>query len=252
MNIYLQYLFLGLTQGITEFLPVSSSGHLYLLESMGVGSKNLFENLLMHLATLLVVIIVFRKKIWEMLSHPTSKQSIFVLIATVPTAIIAGLIRYFLPDTGKFLPLMFVITSIFLFLPSIINKAQWKMQRTNLVRNALIVGISQGIACFNGISRSGATTSTMRMLGLSNEDSANICFILSIPIIIGSSAVELLTTNPLSNINFMPLLLAMAVSFASGFFAVKTFIKILKKQKLWIFSIYTLLLAIASFFIVSK
>lgn len=251
MNIYLQYFILGLTQGVTEFLPVSSSGHLYLLESLGIGKQSLIENLFMHLATLLVVIIVFRKKIWEMLKHPISKGK-FVIIATIPTAIIAGLIRYLVPEVGKLLPLMFVITSVFLIMPSIIKNRKWELDSKGMVTNAIIVGISQGIACFNGISRSGATTSTMRVLGISAEDSADICFILSIPIILGSSLVEVLTTKSISNINVLPLILALFVAFIAGLFAVKTFIKVLKNKKLWIFSIYTFLLAIASFFVVTK
>lgn len=250
MNIFLQYFLLGLTQGLTEFLPVSSSGHLYLLESLGIGSKSLLENLMLHLSTLMVVIVMFRKKIWEMLKHPTSKQTMFVLIASVPTAILAGIIRYLVPDDfGKFLPLMFVITSVFLFLPSVFNNRYWDMQDKGLIKNAIIVGITQGLACFNGISRSGATTSTMRIIGLNKEDSANICFILSIPIILGSSIVELITSKPIITSNTLPLLLAMLVAFVSGLFAVKTFIKVIKNSKLWVFAIYTMIIGIASFFV---
>lgn len=252
MNIFLQYLLLGLTQGLTEFLPVSSSGHLYLLESMGIGSKSLLENLLLHLATLMVVIVVFRKKIWEMLRHPTSKQTLFVLIASIPTAILAASIRYLLPDLGAFLPLMFLITSVFLFLPSIFNKRSWDLHDEGLIKNAIIVGITQGLACFNGISRSGTTTSTMRIIGLNKEDSANICFILSIPIILASSIVEIITADKVPLGNILPLFFGMVIAFLSGLIAVKTFVRVIKNSKLWIFSIYTLVLAIASFFIMNN
>ncbi len=252
MNIYLQYFILGLVQGLTEFLPISSSGHLLLLEKLGLGSESLGENLIMHLATLVVVITVFRKELFYLIRHPKSKECIFILIASIPTAIMAALIRYFINDNGNFLPLMFLITSTLLFLPSIIKTNQNELTSQGLIRKAIITGIGQGIACFNGISRSGATISTMRLLGIESKESANLCFLLSIPIILGSSIVELITSGAKFSGNVLPLVLAMVTAFLVGFVAVKTFVKLLMKNRLWVFSIYTLIMAVVSFLLLFR
>lgn len=249
MNIYLQYFILGLVQGITEFLPISSSGHLILLEKIGLGRENLGENLIMHLATLMVVFIVFRKEILYIIKNPKSKECIFILTASVPTAIIAAIVRYFLPDNGRFLPFMFLTTSVILFLPSVIQTKEKDLISKGLITKAIITGIGQGIACLNGISRSGTTVATMRMLGIESKESANLCFLLSIPIIIGSSIVELMTSGVQLTSNLIPLVVAMLTAFFSGFVAIKFFVRILMKNKLWFFSIYTLIMSIVSFVI---
>lgn len=252
MNIYLQYFILGLIQGLTEFLPVSSSGHLLLLEKIGLGRESLGENLLLHLATLFVVLIVFRKEIVFIIKHPKSKESIFVLTACLPTAVIAAIVRYFLPDNGRFLPFMFLLTSVLLFLPSVIQTKENALDFQGLIRKAVITGIGQGIACLNGISRSGSTAVTMRLLGINAKESANLCFLLSIPIILGSSVVELLTSKAELSSNILPLAVAMVTSFLSGFAAIKGFVKILMKNKLWIFSIYTLIMSAVAFAILLR
>ncbi|MBO4539098.1 MAG: undecaprenyl-diphosphate phosphatase [Clostridia bacterium] len=102
MNEYLSYIILGLVQGLTEFLPVSSSGHLLLLESLGVGEPSVLNNLILHCATLVAVLIAFRKKIVELFRHPTSPKARFLAIATLPTAAVAAAIRYLMPDVASF------------------------------------------------------------------------------------------------------------------------------------------------------
>lgn len=252
MNIYLQYFILGLIQGITEFLPVSSSGHLLLLEKIGLGRESLGENLLLHLATLIVVFVVFRKEIFFLIKHPKSKESIFLLTATLPTAIIAVIVRYFLHDNGRFLPFMFLTTAVLLFLPSVIQAKENTLDFHGLLKKALITGVGQGLACLNGISRSGATIVTMRMLGIDSKESANMCFLLSIPIILGSSIVEVLTSKAELTSNIIPLLTAMVAAFLSGLVAVKGFVKAIREKRLWIFSIYTLIMSVISFVVLSR
>ena len=100
MNKLLQGFILGLAQGLTEFLPVSSSGHLVLLESLGVGENNLFFNLALHVATLAAVCIVMRKEIFAVLKNPLGSEMRFLVLSAVPTAVIALLIKKYCPKTS--------------------------------------------------------------------------------------------------------------------------------------------------------
>lgn len=246
MNEYLSGFILGFMQGLTEFLPVSSSGHLALLERLGVGEENLFFNLALHMASLLAVIIALREPLWRLIKNPLSDKAKFILIASAPTAGMAAIIRFLLPDTVAFLPFCFISTSVILLLPNIFKAKERSFSGRGAVKSALITGVFQGLACFNGISRSGSTICAMSLCGFSPEDSAETSFLLSIPIIIGSSAVELLTGGG-GSINGGSLLVGALTAFVVGLFAVHACMKIVKKRKLWIFSIYTFLMGIASF-----
>lgn len=246
MNEYLGGFILGLVQGLTEFLPVSSSGHLALLEAFGVGEENVFFNLALHLATLLAVLVSLRKSVWEAVRHPTSPKTLFILVASVPTACMAAAVRYLVPTSASFLPFCFITTAVILLLPSVISRPQWSFGDKGMVKRALITGLAQGVACFNGISRSGATTSAMCLVGLEPAESAETSFLLSIPVIVGSSAVELIGGGA-AGINWGSLLIGAVTAFLVGLAAIRAFLKIMKKRKLWIFSIYTFLLGIVSF-----
>lgn len=248
MTGYAEGFILGLLQGLTEFLPVSSSGHLVLAENLGIGEENVFFNLALHLATLLAVTVAFRKKIFSLLRHPLQADNLFILIASVPTAILAGAIRYFFSSQTEWLPLCFAITGFILLVPEFVKPLSPPRDNKGLVLRAAFCGLCQGVACINGISRSGTTVSAMRLAGFGKEESAEKSFLLSVPIIVGSSAVELLTGGA-ANVSIGPLLLGSVTAFVVGLAAIFLFIKILKKGKLWIFSIYMFLMAIISFLI---
>ncbi len=245
MNEYLSMIILGLVQGVTEFLPVSSSGHLVLLEKLGVGKPDVINNLLLHCATLLVVLWVFRKKIVSLLSHPFCPQNKFLLVATVPTALAAGLIRFFLPDLSDYLPFFFLLTSFFLLLPKLLPGSNFFGKRATA--KALFVGTMQGVACFAGVSRSGTTAAALLLSGCPGDDVPEYSFLLSIPIIIGSSAVELFQSSQ-STLS-LAVLPGFAVAFFSGFFSLKLFLRVLKNDRLFLFSAYTFALSVLSFFL---
>ncbi len=245
MNEYLSYIILGLVQGLTEFLPVSSSGHLLLLESLGVGEPSIINNLVLHCATLLVVLIAYGKKIIALFCHPTCPQARFLLIATLPTAACAAAIRYFLPDTASFLPFFFALNSFVLLLPRFFGPTTPLLTRAP--SKALFVGLMQGLACFPGLSRSGSTSSALLIAGCPRDDTAEYSFLLSIPIILGSSIVEL--SGGAAQELTLAVLPGAAVAFVSGLLALKFFSKILKKGRLYLFSVYTLVLSGLSFFL---
>ena len=245
MNEYLSYIILGLVQGLTEFLPVSSSGHLLLLESLGVGEPSVLNNLILHCATLLVVVIAYGKKLIALFCHPTCPQARFLLIATVPTAACAAAIRYFLLDTSGFLPFFFALNSFVLLLPRFLGPTTPLLTRAP--SKALFVGLMQGFACFPGLSRSGSTSTALILSGCPREKTAEYSFLLSIPIILGSSIVEL-TSGVSGSVSFA-VLPGVAVAFLSGLFALKFFSKILEKGRLHLFSLYTIALSGLSFFL---
>ncbi|MBR1747284.1 MAG: undecaprenyl-diphosphate phosphatase [Clostridia bacterium] len=247
MNEYLSGFLLGLVQGLTEFLPVSSSGHLALLERLGVGWESVGVNLALHVATLLVVVVTFRKDIIRLASHPTSTVSRFLLLATVPTAICAGLIRYLLPDTTDFLPTAFMLTSVLLVLPAAVGTKRIDYLDKKWWKRALIVGLFQGAACINGVSRSGATVTAGRLVGM-GEDAGRNSFLLSIPIIVGSAVVEGLSGG-FGTVPVGGLIVGTLTAFFVGLFAIKACLILIKKNKFFYFSIYTFLLSIASFFL---
>lgn len=244
---YINSIILGFVQGLTEFLPVSSSGHLMLLEKIGIGEESLLFNLMLHLATLLAVCFVYRKKLWVMIRHPFTKEVGFVLLATLPTVAIAFFIRMFFDDiVTKLLPFGFMLTTVFLILGSL----KWKREREMNKTTALIIGVTQGIAAFGGVSRSGSTISMGIILGLDKKEAGDFSFILSIPIIIGSALVEVIGFSGVEGINWGTLLVGMLMALLSGILAIKLFLKILKKGKLWPFAIYTFALSIVSFIII--
>lgn len=247
MNEYLSGFLLGLVQGLTEFLPVSSSGHLALLEYLGVGEESVAFNLALHLATLLAVTVVFRKDLVRLIKNPLSKETRFLLLATVPTALCAGAIRYFLPQTADYLPTAFLTTSVLLVLPSVCQRGVCDYLGKGWQRRAVFVGLAQGLACLNGVSRSGATVSAGYLVGMGEESGKN-SFLLSVPIIVGSAIVEAIGGG-FSSVPVGGTIVGALTAFSVGILAIKAFLKVLKKRKIFLFSIYTFFLSVTSFLI---
>lgn len=241
---YIQAVVLGLVQGLTEFLPVSSSGHLILLQQLGVGEKSLVFNLMLHLATLFAVCLVYRKTIVSLIKNPKSKKLRFLIIATLPTVGIAFLMRLYVDMMSeKLLPFGFMITTVFLVLGSI----KWKKQREMTYSTAIITGVAQGLAVIGGISRSGSTICSQIVMGRERSDAGDFAFLLSIPIILGSALVELVAFRGFEKVQIAPLIMGMLAAFLSGVFAIKSFLRILNAGKLLPFAVYTLALSILSF-----
>jgi undecaprenyl-diphosphatase len=244
---YAKALILGLVQGLTEFLPISSSVHLMLLEELGIGQKSLIFNIMLHVATLLSVCVIYRKKLWECVKHPLSKEVRHIVIATLPTAAIAFFVRLTFDKIGlKLLPFGFMITTAMLVLGSL----KWEQNKKMDNVSAFITGIAQGIATIGGVSRSGSTVSAQIMLGIDKKEAGDFSFMLSIPIIIGSAVAEAIAFDGFGKVSAAPLLIAMAAAFLSGLLAIKTFLRILATKSLFPFAAYTFLISIAAFVII--
>lgn len=192
MNVW-QSIFFGLIQGFTEFLPVSSSGHLLLVSALTGVECPLFMSVMLHVGTLFAVIIAYRKPLLQILRHPISdKRLLYLVIASIPTFIIAAAVKFFLPEgIDKYiLPVGFALTAALLLLSSL-NKNKFSVGEKGVLP-LLITGVAQGMACFAGLSRSGATICTMSLFDIKREESGEFSFLLSIPVILAGAAVELI------------------------------------------------------------
>lgn len=226
----------GIIQGATEFLPVSSSGHLFLAQAFMESAADFGFFVWLHVGTLFAVCVFYRKTIFALLKNPRDKRLLCLILSSVPTFVIAAAFKFFMPENlGKYLlPTGFLGTFVLLLL----NKPA--PQRKNLaamsVRDALIVGTVQGLAVIPGLSRSGSTISALGFMGYGREESGEYSFLLSVPVIIGGAAAdifELISSGKpfFSGENSLDLLnkaLGVAIAAVVGIFALNIVEKFLK------------------------
>ena len=241
---------LGFIQGLTEFLPVSSSGHLLFFEKLGIGKEDLFFNVCMHIGTLFSVLVATKNTWVELVKNFRDKTNICLVTSCLPTVVIALVVKAFAPDLleGDYLPLGFMITSVLLIGGEKLHFAQ---NNGLSIKSSVLSGVFQGIAVLPGISRSGATITALRLWGVDKKTSADFSFLMSIPIILGSlilESVDLFKGNFAANSNeIAPLILGTLTAFVSGYFAIKFFLKLVENKSVTPFAIYTLLMSVASF-----
>lgn len=259
MNIF-EAIFLGLIQGLTEFLPVSSSGHLVLFQRiMGLTDMLLFD-VILHAGTLAAVAAVFWKDIRECIKHPLGKKTLALAVATVPAVLIAVFFNDFIEETfsGGYLGFGFLITAVLLFITgrpqrtrpaAVENRARNGREAGALAyagngggisfKSALVIGLFQGAAMLPGISRSGATMSGGLFCGLDKGKAANFSFLMSVPIIAAGAVYKLTDLGAVTqSVQIWPMITGFLAAAASGFLAIKFMLSLIKKSKLWYFAIY--------------
>lgn len=246
----LKAIILGIVQGLTEFLPISSSGHLLVFENLlGFKSGGMFFNVLMHVASLLAVVIIFWKDIVKILKNPLGKDMQKIIIATIPTVVIALIVNYFFDDYALnfFVGFGFLISSIIIFVTSILQRKKQSVVCKELnLKKSFIVGIVQGLAVFPGISRSGSTICAGLIQKVEREECASFSFIISILVILGGMIFELVggIKNGFGNVDALSCVFGFVCSFIVALFSIKIMMKIVKNGNWWGFSIYLLLLSI--------
>lgn len=242
MNIWIAVI-LGLAQGLCEFLPVSSSGHLVLLQTVfGVEDGSLFFSVMLHVGTLIAVLIVYRRQIMEMLRHPIQKKVGMLLLSTAVTTAIAFLFRDILDDaySGAFLGFSFLVTAALLALTERVGaRAAGKLSEMT-VWQAGFIGLMQGVAILPGVSRSGSTIAGAMYTGLNRKEAADYSFLMCIPAILGSAVLELpdALAGGAGNINWAAVLIGVAVAAVSGYFAIRFMLRVITKKRLRGFAVY--------------
>ncbi len=237
---------LGIVQGLTEFLPVSSSGHLVLLQKIfGIEEGALTFAIALHFATLIAVLVIYRKKIFEMIKKPFSKLPMYIVLATIPVAIFGllldDLIESFF-ETGTTLGVGFIFTGLILLYADNAGKKARKLEEMT-IKDPLVIGASQAIAMLPAVSRSGMTISTSLLLGIERKTAADFSFLLSIPAILGATVVDIYKIiktgeNVFSSISIGSFVIGMIFAGIAGFIAIKFMISLIERQKLKYFSYY--------------
>lgn len=261
MQEVLKSIILGIIQGLTEFLPVSSSGHLEIAKYfLGTGfnsHESLTMSIVLHIATALSTIFVFKKEIFSLLSGILRKgwnedKTFFVqiIISMIP----AGLVGFFLEKeleqlfSGKifFVGYMLLLTGVLL----VISDFASNKEKDVSYKNSFIIGIAQAIAILPGISRSGATISTSLLLGIKKEKAAFFSFIMVLPLILGKMAKDLLDGVYVdSTVSHVSLGFGFLAAFVTGVIACRWMISLVKKSKLRYFAWYCFALGLTTIII---
>jgi len=239
----LKGIILGTVQGLTEFLPISSSGHLVLAEKiLGVKPKGLGLEVLAHLGTWLAVILYFRRRIWEIMSALVSPQRrskegrslfLFLILGSIPAGGLGLLLR---SSIEKIFHSPYLVCLMLLVTGGIIFSTKSSQQRGVGLSplNSLLIGVAQALAILPGISRSGITISCGLLRGIEGESAAEFSFLLAVIAILGANLSELkgLSQPPPSY------LLAAGFSLGSGYLAIAFLLRMIRRGRLWGFSYY--------------
>ena len=256
MTDLIRALILGIVQGLTEFLPVSSSGHLelakFLLNDPSMGEQSLLMTVTLHFATALSTIVVFRKEVGRVFRglfsfrwNDETRFSYHIVLSMIPAAAVGLLfeeqIEGLFNKNVLLVGAMLVVTGLLLFLA---DRARHTDKNVGPMQ-ALLVGIAQAIAILPGISRSGATISTSVLLKIDRQQAASFSFLMVVPLILGKMAKDILDGALVSyDQGIAPLIVGFIAAFIAGLFACRWMVLLVQKAKLTWFSIYCFAVAI--------
>lgn len=259
----LEIIILGIVQGISEFLPISSSAHLIIFRDIfGIGSfmgkdLELTFDIALHLGTLLAIVTIFFKDFIKMLSEgftkgvKTTSGKLFwgIVIATIPAAIVGVLFEDIVEDVIRsnyiIIVIALVLVGVLIYLADKYSKESNNLEKMSL-KEAFIIGCSQVLALIPGFSRSGTTIATARVLKLDRESAAKFSFYLSAPVVLGAVGLKLIKKSTWSLIlnNASIFIIGVLSAFIMGLICINFLLKYLKKHDFKIFMIYRIILAI--------
>lgn len=244
MNL-LQAILLGFVQGVTEWFPISSSGHLAIIQSLFGMNVPMAFDIFLHFASLIVIIFVFYKDIKEIIIGLIKKDKKYInlflclIIASIPAGILGFLFSDLIENIFSeilFIGIFLIITSAILYSTKFVKN---KNKELNF-KNSFVIGLFQAFAILPGISRSGSTISAGLLQGIDPKESARFSFLLSIPVILGASILGLKDFNQINNIAY--LLIGSLVTIITGIFTLKFLLRIIDKNKFNNFSVYCFIL----------
>ncbi|CAI8374917.1 MAG: Undecaprenyl-diphosphatase [Polaribacter sejongensis] len=254
----IEAIILGIIQGLTEFLPVSSSGHLELAKAIlgdtSVPKESLTFTVVLHFATALSTLVIFRKEIAQIFKglfqlkwNEEFKFSIKIIISMLP-AVVVGLLfekqlAAFFSGNILLVGFMLLVTALLLLLA---DKAK-NTQKEVSFSNSLLIGVSQAIAMLPGISRSGATISTAVLLGIDKTNAARFSFLMVVPLIFGKIGKDILGGDlAFQSSEIIPIAAGFIAAFIAGLFACKWMIALVKRSKLSYFALYCAVVGIGA------
>jgi len=241
---------LGVVQGVTEFLPVSSSGHLVLLQKIfRISEPALFFDTMVHVGTLAAVVAALWRDIWAILRRLFQPLTAYLVLATIPAVIFALVFKKSIEaafESGKFLGFAFLATTALLIVSELLSRRTRgilkKAEDTNWL-DALIIGLLQAAAIFPGVSRSGATISGALSRRLDRDFAARFSFLLSIPAILGALVMQLKDlakgAQATAGVGAAAVFAGTLSAAIVGFFAVRYMLKIIREKSLFGFAVYT-------------
>lgn len=240
MNI-LESIVLGIVQGLTEFLPVSSSGHLVLLKNIFGLSAPLYLDTMLHLGTLIAVCIFMWREIIDLFRKPFLNIW-YLIVATIPVVVFALLLSGLIDESSKgaFLGYEFLFTAVILSVSELIAGTVTRKKELK-TGAALTMGVMQTFGgIFAGVSRSGATIAGGLAYGLDREKAARFSFLMSIPAIIGANVLQIPDViSSSADIQWAPVIIGTVCAAVAGYAAVRFMISLIQKMKLYGFAIYT-------------
>jgi len=258
---YLEFLLYGLIQGLTEFIPISSTAHLKVISLLlGIDDPGSSVSAIIQLGSVFALFWYFKNDIFKLKSQSSRKlfEYLFherlirsVLIGTVPIILIGGSIKLFLPyffnnilRSNLSIALVSLLMAIFMYLADNSKKGSKNLKNHNYT-DSFLIGLSQAFAIFPGISRSGVTISTALVSGWERVDAAKFSFILGIPAISIAAIVELISSfDEFSSYSFLPLILGITTTFVSSLFAIDFLLKYFSSNGLKLFIIYRVVFGI--------
>jgi len=258
----LEAIILGIVQGLTEFLPVSSSGHLELGKALlGISEGGVLFSVVLHGATALSTVVVFWKEIVALVKgvfkfkwNEEFRYVLLIIFSMLPVGIVGVFfeeqVEAFFTGNIRFVGAMLLVTAALLFLTERV-----KIQAGSRVsfRNAMIIGLAQAVAILPGISRSGATISTALLLKIDRTNAARFSFLMVIPPILGANLLSVMKMAKgeavVESISALALVAGFISAFVIGFLACKWMIRIVKNSKLYWFSIYCVIIGLIAIFI---
>ncbi|WP_304225656.1 undecaprenyl-diphosphate phosphatase [Gracilinema caldarium] len=256
----LQAIFLGFLQGLTEFLPVSSSGHLVLAQKiMGISEPALFFDTLLHVGTLVAVLIVLWKDVWALMRRPFQRLTGLIILGTLPTIVIALVFKDAIEHaftSGAFLGIGFLLTTGLLLGAEYLSsrKTAGRGETEMKYTDALLIGTLQGVAIFPAVSRSGSTIAGALGVGLNREFAARFSFLMAIPAILGAFVLQLKDLLPalkahdtetiFGGIGLPAIIAGTVTATVVGIFAVRFMLNLIKNKNLKGFALYTAVLGV--------
>ncbi|MCL2350363.1 MAG: undecaprenyl-diphosphate phosphatase [Defluviitaleaceae bacterium] len=246
----LEAIILGLIQGLAEFLPISSSGHLAIGHFLfGLEDEGLLFSIVVHIGTLIPVVVVFWRDIWAILRRPFQKMTGLLIVATLPAAVVGFLFEDMVEAAFAsltFIAFGFVITGLVLLFSDRKQKNEKTAEKITWL-DAALIGIAQAVAILPGVSRSGSTIGMALARGIKREDAAKFAFLMSIPIILGATLLQVIHIARgdimIYGLNFVNLGAGMLAAAISGYVAIRFMLAAIKKAKLRYFAYYVLTLA---------